>query len=182
MIDDPPSLKAATIGRCGSRVREEYARAPADFTADWPALDAVTLKILRSCQATLVTGQHLIDRELRRGPQNNDRAHAPAWARIPAASAPGREASKARTPTLERRSHQTAHADYATCIDGQWYRLSKKQKSRDYSQDDGFKSNLMIYMSLLKARKAVHPGLSRTHQHATSQNSRKSLLSITVNP
>lgn len=110
MIEDLPSLKAATIGRCGSHVREESAHAPNTFATDLPARDADILNSLRA-----------------KPPKSLD-----------------------------------DRADYATCIDGQWYRLGKKQKSRDYRSDYGFKSNLMIYMSFLEASETVPPGLSRT--------------------
>jgi hypothetical protein len=164
--------KAATGERFVSGAREEYARSSDTFAAGLQAQDAVILNILRARQATLDTGYHLIHRECLGAPQSNDdHAHAPAWARIPAAPAAGRKASKAQVPTLPRRSHQTVHAGYATCMDGQRYRWRKNQNSRDYRPDDGFNSNPMIYKSFLKARKTVHPGLSRTHQYAISQNS-----------
>ncbi len=172
MIEDLPSIKAATSTHCVSRAREGYARAPKTFAVDLPVQDAAILSSLRGCQTTLATGQHLIHRECFGAPQSVvDSAHAPAWARIPAVSASGCEASKDRIPTLERRSHQTVLADYATRIDGQWYRLSRIRKSRDYRPDDGLKGNLMIYKDFLIARKTVHPGLPRIHQYAISQNS-----------
>jgi hypothetical protein len=63
MIEDLASLKAATIGRGGSRAREEYVRALDTFSADLPARDAANLNILHACEVMLGTGQHPIYRE-----------------------------------------------------------------------------------------------------------------------
>lgn len=63
MIEDLPSLKAAAIGRCGSRARVKHARAPNTFAADLPARVAATLNILRPSQTRPDTGRHLIHRE-----------------------------------------------------------------------------------------------------------------------
>ncbi|WP_455230387.1 type VII toxin-antitoxin system HepT family RNase toxin [Geopseudomonas aromaticivorans] len=107
MIDDLLSLKAATIERGVKRAREEYARDPATFASDLSRQDAAILNIQRACEAALDMGQHLIRREHLGVPQSaRNRAHAPAWARSPAAPAARREASIARAPTQERGSHQ----------------------------------------------------------------------------
>lgn len=63
MIDDLLSLKAATIERCVSRAREEYARDPATFPSDVTRQDAAICNILRACEAALHMGHHLIRRE-----------------------------------------------------------------------------------------------------------------------
>lgn len=62
MIEDLPSLKAATIGRCVSRAGEGDALAPNTLAADQPARDAI-LSSLCACQVTQHTGQYLIHRE-----------------------------------------------------------------------------------------------------------------------
>ncbi|MOA18332.1 hypothetical protein D3C78_1386420 [compost metagenome] len=110
MIEDLPRIKAITIERCASRAREVYARTPSTFAADQTVWDAALRNIQRACRVRLDTGQHLIHRERLGALQNIDnRAHVPVWARIPAAPAVGREASRVRPPTLECRSHQTVH-------------------------------------------------------------------------
>jgi len=70
MINDLLSLKAASIERCVSRAREEYASAPNAFAADQPVQAAAILKILRSCPAMQDMGQHLIHRECFGVPQS----------------------------------------------------------------------------------------------------------------
>lgn len=60
MADDVLINKAATIERCVARAREEYARAPATFAADYTRQDAAILNIQRACEAALDMGQHLI--------------------------------------------------------------------------------------------------------------------------
>ena len=63
MADDVLINKAATIERCVRRAREEYARDPATFSADFTRQDAAILNIQRACEAALDMGQHLIRRE-----------------------------------------------------------------------------------------------------------------------
>lgn len=70
MIDDLLSIKAAAVGRCVSRVHEEYARVPNTFADDQPAQDAAIPKIARAGDAALDMGQHLIHRERLDVPQN----------------------------------------------------------------------------------------------------------------
>lgn len=172
MIEDLASLKAATVGRGGSHVREGYSLAPNTVAADWPARDTTILNILNACKATLGTGQLLNHRERRSATQSNDdRAHAPAWALNPSIPAAGCEAFGVRASTLDRGEQSNCPYHYATCIDGQRYRLSTKRKSRDYRADEGLMSNPMICNIFLKPRKAVHPGLSRTRQYAILKNS-----------
>lgn len=70
MIDDLLSIKAASIGRCVSRAREEYARAQEIFAADLPARDTAILNMLRACEAALHMGNHLIHSERLGAPQS----------------------------------------------------------------------------------------------------------------
>lgn len=70
MADDVLLNKAATIERCVARAREEYARAPATFAADFTRQDAAILNIQRACEAALDMGQHLIRREKLGVPQS----------------------------------------------------------------------------------------------------------------
>lgn len=63
MADDVLINKAATIERCVKRAREEYARNPATFAADFTRQDAAIFNIQRACEAALDMGQHLIRRE-----------------------------------------------------------------------------------------------------------------------
>ncbi len=60
MVDDVLLNKAATIERCINRVREEYAKAEANFATDYSRQDAAILNIQRACEAALDVGQHLI--------------------------------------------------------------------------------------------------------------------------
>src|ERR1700748_1936016 len=66
MVDDVLLSKAAIIERCVARAREEYAKGPATFAADFTRQDAAVLNIQRACEAALDIGQHLI-REKRLG-------------------------------------------------------------------------------------------------------------------
>ena len=63
MADDVLINKAATIERYVKRAREEYARDPAIFAADFTRQDAAILNIQRACEAALDKGKHLIRRE-----------------------------------------------------------------------------------------------------------------------
>lgn len=63
MLDDVLLNKAASIERCVRRAREEHARDPATFAADFTRQDAAILNIQRACEAALDMGQHLIRRE-----------------------------------------------------------------------------------------------------------------------
>ena len=63
MADDVLINKAATIERCVRRAREEYAKNPATFAADFTRQDAAILNIQRACEAALDMGQHLIRRD-----------------------------------------------------------------------------------------------------------------------
>ena len=51
MVDDVLINKAATIERCIKRVREEYAKAGANFATDYSRQDAAILNIQRACEA-----------------------------------------------------------------------------------------------------------------------------------
>lgn len=68
--DDVVLNKAATIERCVARAREELAKNPATFGADFTRQDAAILNIQRACQATLDIGQHLIRSERLGAPQS----------------------------------------------------------------------------------------------------------------
>lgn len=70
MADDVLINKAATIERCVGRAREEYARDPSSFAADYTRQDAAILNIQRACEASLDMGQHLIRRERLGVPQS----------------------------------------------------------------------------------------------------------------
>lgn len=70
MADDVLINKAATIERCVSRAREEYARNPSTFAQDFTRQDAAILNIQRACEAALDMGQHLIRREKLGVPQS----------------------------------------------------------------------------------------------------------------
>lgn len=70
MIDELLTIKAATIGRCVSRAREEYHREPDTFPSDVTRQDAAICNILRACEAALHIGQHLIHRERLGVPQS----------------------------------------------------------------------------------------------------------------
>ncbi len=63
MADDVLINKAATIERCVTRVREEYAKGPVTFPMDFTRQDSAILNIQRACEATLDMGQHVIRRE-----------------------------------------------------------------------------------------------------------------------
>jgi uncharacterized protein YutE (UPF0331/DUF86 family) len=70
MADEVIINKAATIERCVSRAREEYARGPESFAGDFTRQDAAILNIQRACEAALDMGQHLIRRERLGVPQS----------------------------------------------------------------------------------------------------------------
>lgn len=70
MIDELLTIKAATIGRCVSRAREEYHREPDTFPSDVTRQDAAICNILRACEAALHMGQHLIYRKRLGVPQS----------------------------------------------------------------------------------------------------------------
>lgn len=70
MVDDVLLNKAATIERCIKRAREEYAHDPATFATNVTRQDAAILNILRTCEAALDMGQHLIRRERLGVPQS----------------------------------------------------------------------------------------------------------------
>lgn len=63
MVDDIVLNKAATIERCVSRAREEYAAEPSSFATNFTRQDAAVLNVQRACEAALDMGQHLIRRE-----------------------------------------------------------------------------------------------------------------------
>lgn len=63
MADDVLINKSATVERWVARAREEYARDPANFAADFTRQDAAVLNIQRACEAVLDMGQHLVRRE-----------------------------------------------------------------------------------------------------------------------
>lgn len=60
MANDILINKAATIERCINRVREEHAKAGANFASDYSRQDAAILNIQRACQAALDMGQHIV--------------------------------------------------------------------------------------------------------------------------
>lgn len=70
MHDDVLINKAATIERCVTRAREEYARDPLTFATDFTRQDAAVLNVQRACEAALDIGQHLIRREHMGAPQS----------------------------------------------------------------------------------------------------------------
>jgi len=70
MADDVLFNKAAIIERCIARAREEYAKDPASFGADFTRQDAAVLNIQRACEAALDMGQYLIRRERLGVPQS----------------------------------------------------------------------------------------------------------------
>lgn len=70
MADDVLVNKAATIERCVARARDEYAKDPATFAADFTRQDAAILNIQRACEAALDMGQHLVRREQLGVPQS----------------------------------------------------------------------------------------------------------------
>lgn len=70
MADDVLINKAATIERCVRRAREEYAKDPTGFGADFTRQDAAILNIQRACEAALDMGQHLIRRDRLGAPQS----------------------------------------------------------------------------------------------------------------
>lgn len=70
MVDEVLINKAATIERCVSRAREEYARGPKSFASDFTRQDAAILNIQRACEAALDMGQYLIRRERLGVPQS----------------------------------------------------------------------------------------------------------------
>jgi uncharacterized protein YutE (UPF0331/DUF86 family) len=63
--------KAATIERCVTRAREEYAKDPTTFQTDYTRQDAAILNIQRACEAALDCGQHIIRRERLGVPQSS---------------------------------------------------------------------------------------------------------------
>jgi len=71
MADDVLINKAATIERCIARAREEYAKDPATFVADFTRQDAAILNIQRACEAALDMGHYLIRRERLGMPQSS---------------------------------------------------------------------------------------------------------------
>ncbi|WP_110650217.1 type VII toxin-antitoxin system HepT family RNase toxin [Salinicola peritrichatus] len=71
MADDVLINKAATIERCIARAREEYAKDPATFVADFTRQDAAILNIQRACEAALDMGHYLIRRERLGVPQSS---------------------------------------------------------------------------------------------------------------
>jgi uncharacterized protein YutE (UPF0331/DUF86 family) len=70
MHDDTLINKAASIERCVSRAKEEYAHDPATFAQDFTRQDAAILNIQRACEAALDMGQHLVRRERLGVPQS----------------------------------------------------------------------------------------------------------------
>ncbi len=59
-MDEVLLNKAATIERCVTRAREEYAKGAVSFATDFTRQDAAILNIQRACEAALDMGQHLI--------------------------------------------------------------------------------------------------------------------------
>lgn len=70
MADDVVINKAASIERCVRRAREEFARGPETFAADFTRQDAAILNIQRACEAALDMGQHVIRRDRLGAPQS----------------------------------------------------------------------------------------------------------------
>ncbi len=62
--------KAATIERCVTRAREEYAADPVGFAFNLTRQDAAVCNIVRACDAALDVGQYLIRRERLGVPQS----------------------------------------------------------------------------------------------------------------
>lgn len=63
MADDVLINKAASIERCVSRTREEYANDPVGFATNFTRQDAAILNIQRACEACLDMGLHIIRRD-----------------------------------------------------------------------------------------------------------------------
>jgi uncharacterized protein YutE (UPF0331/DUF86 family) len=55
--------KAASIGRCVARIREEYAKDPLTFAADTFRQDAAICNLQRACQACIDTGLLLVRKQ-----------------------------------------------------------------------------------------------------------------------
>jgi uncharacterized protein YutE (UPF0331/DUF86 family) len=70
MADDVVVAKAASIERCVTRAREEYAKGPDSFPTDFTRKDAAILNIQRACEAALDMGQHVLRRERLGVPQS----------------------------------------------------------------------------------------------------------------
>lgn len=165
MIDDLPSLKAATVALCCRRASKKHTCAPNSLSAARPDRYTTILNSLRARQTRPDTGRRLIYRE-RLGARPNTRRILMILPTLPRLDA--------ERPTLRhpRWSIRPSHRPYIypSHIEEQWYRLRKNKKSRDYRSDDGLKRNPMIYKSLFNFRKAVDLALSRSHQYAISQN------------
>lgn len=63
MSDDVIVSKAAIIGRCIARVREEYAKGTQSLVSDLTRREAALLNIQRAFAATLDMGKHIVRRE-----------------------------------------------------------------------------------------------------------------------
>ena len=63
MVDDVVLNKIAAIERCVARAREEYAKAPETFAADFTRQDAAILNIQRACEAAIDLGQYIVRRD-----------------------------------------------------------------------------------------------------------------------
>ncbi len=63
MGDDVLINKAATIERCVTRAREEFAADPAGFATNFNRQDAAILNVQRAFEAALDMGMHIIRRE-----------------------------------------------------------------------------------------------------------------------
>lgn len=63
MVDDVLLNKAASIERCVSRAREEFAADAEGFASSFTRQDAAILNIQRACEAALDMGLHVIRRE-----------------------------------------------------------------------------------------------------------------------
>jgi uncharacterized protein YutE (UPF0331/DUF86 family) len=70
MADEIIVSKAASIERCVTRAREEYAKGADSFAADYTRQDAAILNIQRACEAALDMGQHILKRERLGVPQS----------------------------------------------------------------------------------------------------------------
>ena len=91
MADDVLLNKAATIGRCAARARQEYAAAGEHFATDFTRQDAAVLNVQRACEAALDIGHHIVRRERLGLPQSArdvfDMLSAAGWVELALADA-----------------------------------------------------------------------------------------------
>lgn len=76
MRDDVILNKAATVGRCLRRIREEYAGHEAALAVDSTRQDAIVLNLLRACEACIDLAMHLVRRQRLGLPQESRGAFA----------------------------------------------------------------------------------------------------------